>query len=1021
METANLLRCSCAAAAMTLTAAGALPVLAQEEGGRRIEEVIVTAERRQSTVQDTSISISAFDSEFLDNFNIRNQEDLQNYIPATTIQPYDAAIRGVGRTSRTLGGEPGVSTYFNGTYSEDFGIASTEGGLKDIARVEVLRGPQGVLYGRSAVGGAINFETKRPTDQYEFELDTLFGNFNTNEVNYVLSGPIIKDKLRARVTGSDRTRGQGFIEDTSPFGSDINDYGDENYTLSLEATPTDRLTLFARGNERSFRRKFNGGAGTAPITVGESGGAEFDEGFRNTTDFAFGFREIDRGVTQFSSRNFFDSTAPVFEFSNPATGAVVEAQRIRPGIDGNADLEAPGTLGDNTSFALLPNFAFGLPADRTHATNRSDMDEDDLLIDTNGQYDERFDHQATQFNATYDLDRFSFKYIFGYTDFSYERNTDEDKTGSTLGSSDFYVLQENENWQHELQIQFEGEQLSFTGGLFFYNSHIDQRLDLYDPIDSQGRIQQAASLDGFGLGSDEANNQAFGATLQVLESIGALGAGTAVVNAPVLDIRTAERMAKAGAFDGLAGGQFSGPGDAGGFTVLAPWFGGDTVANPTGLRCSGCGLSTSDTPGTHFAWANTTDTEAFATYGQAEWRFSDRWSTVLGLRYSRDEKDGIERLIGMQENTGLTGLALFDLTGAPLPGTAEFFGSNPEAAGTCGANLLCLFNAVNGAIDPTNPIQNPGDQGTNPGDEPVRFNGVPITFNIFRELDTTDEAFTWTAKLNFEPQPDTLIYLSAARGWKSGGFNLGFFSTTTPIFDEEEITAFELGYKARFLDSTLQLNTAIYGYLYDDIQTSITQTGGLGTGTNIVNAPEARTIGWEGDVQWLATDRITLGGNWSYTNAEFSQDFSVVDITDPRTPSTVFTTDERTMMAGDGNMLPKIPEWKFTTWANYTWPLGRFGTLDFFTTGSWTDEWFVESPFERDFDRAPSFWRWDARASWTSVNRRWEVGAFVNNITDSIGVRQIETSQIEENFRRDITPTDPRVYGAQLKFRFVGG
>ena len=945
---------------------------------------------------------------------------MQNYIPATTIQPYDATIRGVGRTSRTLGGEPGVATYFNGTYSEDFGIASTEGGLKDIARVEVLRGPQGVLYGRSAVGGAINFETRRPSDELEFEVDALLGNFDTHEYNYVLSGPVIEDLLNARVTGSDRSR-DGFIRDTSPFGNDINDYGDENYTLSLEFTPTDDLTFFLRGNERSFRRKFNGGAGSAPIIVGEAG----REGFRDTDQFAFGYRQIDRGVTDPSlafRRDFFDAATPTFGFNNPATGERLEAQHIRPGIDANAELlTRGGARGDLTAAEVLPNFAFGLDPDRTHAFGRSNLDEDDLLIDTNGQYDERFDHQATQFNAEYDLGPVSVKYIFGYTDFLYERNTDEDKTGSELGSSDFFVLQENENWQHELQVQFETEKLSFTGGVFFYNSHIDQRLDLHDPIDSQGRVQQAASLDGFGLGDDTSNNRAFGTTLQFLESLGVFGAGTTVVNEAVLDIRTAERLAKAGAFDGLAGGAFNGPGPAGGFTVLTPWFGGDTTTNPSGLRCAHCGSNNDQTPGTFFAWDNTIDTDAFATYGQAEWRFDEKWSTVFGLRYSRDEKEGIERLIGMQENTGLTGLALFDLAGNPLPGTAAFFAGSPSAAGACGNNLLCLFNAVNGAIDPGDPITAPGDRGTNPGDEPVRFNGVPIQFNIYKEVDTTDEALTWTAKVNYEPNDNALVYLSAARGWKSGGFNLGFFSTNTPVFEEEEVTAFELGYKSQYLDRTLQINTAVYVYLYDDIQTSITQTGGLGTGTNIVNAPEARTWGFEGDVQWLATESVTLGGNWSYTNAEFTKDFLTVDVTNPASPSTLFGDDERTLQVGDGNKLSKIPEWKFTFWAQYSLPLGQLGQMDFFTTAAWTDEWFIEAPFSRQFDRAPYFWRWDARASWRSVDSQWEVAGFINNITDKIAVRQIETGEELQNFRRTITPTDPRVYGLQVKYRMTGG
>ena len=75
-----------------------------EESGRKIEEVIVTAERREASIQDTSMSITAFTTEFMDDFGIRNQEDLQNFVPATTIQPYDATIRGVGRNFRALGG-----------------------------------------------------------------------------------------------------------------------------------------------------------------------------------------------------------------------------------------------------------------------------------------------------------------------------------------------------------------------------------------------------------------------------------------------------------------------------------------------------------------------------------------------------------------------------------------------------------------------------------------------------------------------------------------------------------------------------------------------------------------------------------------------------------------------------------------------------------------------------------------------------------------------------------------------------
>ena len=196
---------------------------------RQIEEVVVTAERKESTVSDTSISITAFTGQMLEDFGIRNQEDLQKFIPAAVIEPYDMAIRGVGRNFRSLGGDPGIATYLNGVYSEDFGIASTEGGLFDIERIEVLRGPQGTLYGRNAIGGAVNFINKLPTNEFEGEARVVGGNYRLREEYGVLSGPIIQDVLAARFVGTKRTR-DGYIDDKSGNQNPDN-YGDENYAL----------------------------------------------------------------------------------------------------------------------------------------------------------------------------------------------------------------------------------------------------------------------------------------------------------------------------------------------------------------------------------------------------------------------------------------------------------------------------------------------------------------------------------------------------------------------------------------------------------------------------------------------------------------------------------------------------------------------------------------------------------------------------------------------------------------------
>jgi len=996
-----------------------VPAFAEEASTRRIEEVVVTAERKEATVSDTSISISAFDEKFLQDFNIRNQEDLQNYIPATTIQPYDAAIRGIGRTARTLGGDPGVATYFNEVYSEDFGIASTEGGLYDLERVEVLRGPQGTLYGRNAVGGAINFVSRKPsTDEWQAEAKITAGNYDTSEIYYLLSAPVWKDKLGVKFTGSDRSR-DGYIKETSGQGKDINNYGDENYTLSFLFTPTERISLYARGNERSYRRRFNGGAGTMPIVVN----AGREEAQRNNSVLTFGQRRIDRTQMTPYASDFYDPTMSVQTYTHPTTGALIETQNVRPGVDNRASFTEPVldtngvpvidpltglpsyTKGDAVSSSLHPNFQFGYDPAQLHLSNRDDLDKDSLKISTNGQYDEFFDQQAVQLNLTYDADNWSIKYVFGYTDFFYDRNTDEDKTGSlTLGSSDFYVLQENNNWQHELQLNFDTERLSVTAGAFVYESSIAQRLSLYDHIDTQNRFNGDANYSGVG------GPAAFGGALEFLEAFGLLGDVGAQTSA-LTDIYQAENEVEAGTLVADASGTA---------TLLSPWYGNIGDVKLRGARHDGKNVT-----GMFFEWDNDLNTKAYAAYTQAEFEFTPQWSLTAGIRYAKDKKFGQERALGMQENTALTGLALFNLDSSVGSGTADYFATNPAGAAACGfgANILCLYNAVNGAIDPiaataAGDVQ-PGDQGTNAGEEPIRFTGVPIAFNVYRPFKDSWDVWTWRLNLDWKPNDDTLFYLSATTGWRSGGYNLGFFSGVTPEYGAEDIIAYELGYKGTLLDGRMQLNTSVYIYNYDDIQTILTQTGGLfGTSVNVVNFPKAQTYGWEGDITYLLGERLTLGGNWSYTHAEFTADFDVIDVTNPEIPGSVFSAAEQQFSGFDGASLSKIPEWKFTLWGQYTIPLGASGNLDFFTTVGYTDDFYFGAPFQRDIDRAPSFTRWDARMSWRSPAERWEVSAFINNITGEIGVRAIEGQGEQYNFQRRVTTTDPRVYGLSLLFHW---
>lgn len=958
--------------------------LAQQQPSRQIEEILVTAERREASVSDTSISISAFDADFLSDFGLRNQEDLQNYIPATTIQPYDITIRGVGRTARTLGGDPGVSTYFNGVYSEDFGIASTESGLFDLERIEVLRGPQGTLYGRNAVGGAVNFISRRPTDNYEAEVHATAGNFGTFEFSGILSGPIIEDVLRSRLTFTHRER-DGYIKDTSPFGKDINNLDDRNVALAFEFTPTDNLTFYVRANDRKADRRFNGGDGSFPIVMSQNG-----EFMRDTTSLAFGWRPTPDGQT------------PDRVFNHPVTGAPVNASRIRPGIDANAPLNADGIRDATTATSLTPNYAFGFddPA-RLHIFDVKNTNADDLLVDTNGQYREQFDHNAVQFVANWDQEAFGFQYAFGYTDFLYQRLTDEDKTGNTfLGSHDYYVLQKNYNWQHEIQINFNvGDNINITAGAFRYRSVIDQRLDLHDPIDVQGRFQ-----DGAGIGT--LSPQLVGAFLA--------GADFSAEDDPIanpfrneaLDIFSAEAAFRSG----------EQPLSINGATQLfGPWFGDRGTALRKGIV----------TDGTFFAWDNRVKTDAEAIFAQGTWDISDRWALTAGLRYAKDRKDGEERLFTALETPtliapdALGGLMLLD---NPLETALGLEAPvvNPNvmmafADPACATSQLCLMNVAGGAM--ALDLEDFQVKPIGPEGAAVRFNGAPLALSSYLPLKDSWDVWTWRVNLDFTPAPGHLIYASATTGWKSGGFNLGFNSTNNPIYDPEEVLAFEIGYKGRLLDNTMQFNASVYTYIYDDRQTFTTVLGQFGTGFAILNIPDQEVYGIEADVMWLATDALTVGGTASYTRARFDADLFSINSTNPNAPGTLFTPQERTTNV-KGNQMPYIPEWKATGWANYTWHLERAGRIDLRTTLSWTDAFFI-SVFNDPDTKAHAFWRWDARASWTSADETWNVTGFVNNILNDLGIRQGQrTGELDNNFMHTVVTTDPRVYGLTVRWQW---
>jgi iron complex outermembrane receptor protein len=181
-----------------------------QESGRVIEEILVTAEKREASAQETPIALSAFDQDALDARGIDNIEDLQFNTPNLVISHNSqspvtyAYIRGIGSDQLVAGFDPGVAYHVDGVYVGQ--PSSMPVDMWDMERVEVLRGPQGTLYGRNTTGGSINVITAGPTDEYESNMDLTLGNYDRFRARAALSGPItdgISGRIAAIVDDSD--------------------------------------------------------------------------------------------------------------------------------------------------------------------------------------------------------------------------------------------------------------------------------------------------------------------------------------------------------------------------------------------------------------------------------------------------------------------------------------------------------------------------------------------------------------------------------------------------------------------------------------------------------------------------------------------------------------------------------------------------------------------------------------------------------------------------------------------------
>lgn len=217
-----------------------------EETG--LEEITVTARRRSENLQDTPISVVALSGETLEARQVNSVGDLGRFTPNVSLEQGSAIsgssssvtafIRGIGQTDFNLTIDPGVGLYVDGVY-----VSRSVGALLDtvdLEQVQVLRGPQGTLFGKNTIGGAIVLTSRRPSNKFELTAEATTGRYNRADGRLVANVPI-SEMLKLRLTGSVQTR-DGYVTRLSDGGMQGNK---NSYSGRIQALiePNSRLSL----------------------------------------------------------------------------------------------------------------------------------------------------------------------------------------------------------------------------------------------------------------------------------------------------------------------------------------------------------------------------------------------------------------------------------------------------------------------------------------------------------------------------------------------------------------------------------------------------------------------------------------------------------------------------------------------------------------------------------------------------------------------------------------------------------
>ncbi len=1053
-------------------------VLAQDVDA--IEEVIVTAQRTAESIQDVPIAVTALTGGMLEDRQVINPSDLQMNAPsvsftATNFGNSSFSIRGIGRLVIGVTGEAGVSAHLN-----EIPVATNLNTIEffDMERVEILRGPQGTLYGRNATGGAINFVTALP----EFEsakgfLDVEAGDYSHRRVKGMLNIPL-GDTAALRLGGFKLDR-DGYTKNlahgqTGTDGSTlpgIDDDIDGRDVTALRATfrwqPTDRADFWVQYNR-----------------------------FRENDDRA-------RITNQICARNTLPTTGCLpdgFGFDQPHLGATTGG--IFAALAGALP---PGADGANPAMYNFPK-----PPIDSFREMHSDFepifdDEEDLWT----------------LGLSYDFDTFQVNLSGAYQTRDYASRQDylmdvgPNLAATPLNPTGLWPTSEpaglsaGADWESDSCNLLHGTAGIFGGCIL----PVDQtRVFSFDQTDTETEYWTAearfhTTLDGpFNL---QAGASLYDSTVH----------GDYYVLANTLDIVSVYGSPLLG-FPPLYPGFFNNTSQPGEGNLQDGWavFGeayfdlSDSVKITAGLRYNEDNKEVNDTSvlfnsinanaalgglfGANPIWVRTplflemVDMASDPTLALSESssRVLEFWD-AQGI-YTENAPTAIGGIValGAAQQIGAA-VAAGQLPPEFIPGAIAALPLPPLLQGTVAALLsgdpaalaadpglaaaAAAWNAIAGALPPV------------PGFGETRFvTGSPS------KAEWTE--VSGRIGIDWQINSNSMVYGFYSRGYKPGGFNPAippaFQSTSSFTFDAEQVDAIELGTKNTFLDGRLVLNGSFFLYDYGGLQVTRIRNN-----SSINDNIDADIMGIEIEGLWrpeaLPGAAVDFAYGWLNAEVDGSQsldplnrtagnsDYVLLKNTDPgsltgvtyiareahitqavvdaalagggaldiRNGTTVQSVSYPANANGvsipayfsrgflnalgvetldglpvdlDGNQLPNSPEHTLRLGLAYTWQVAAIaGSL----TARWDYYWQGDS-YAREFnsvgDEIDSWDQHNASLIYESGDGRWTVKAWVRNIADDDNVTGKYLTSDTSGFFRNYFLTEPRLFGASFRFNF---